>query len=79
MIHSSSYTVLAICNIISISNFLCFTGFEKNRTDICENNDHFRLWLWVALVDHYNFQLDNPASQMELSFKIYFNVKSILL
>ena len=33
----------------------CFSRFEKwGRTDMCENNDLYRPWLWVGQVDQQN-------------------------
>ena len=39
------------------SNFVTLLDFEKwrmyERTDMCENNDPYRPWLWVGRVDQY--------------------------
>ena len=53
MIHSARPTVLPVVNIV----FTCFIflDFEKwQQTDnMCENNDHYRPWMWVGRVDQY--------------------------
>ena len=56
MIHSARPTVPPVANIALVWDLF---SFEKVGTDghvrtdglHCKNNDHYRPWLWVSLVD----------------------------
>ena len=53
MIHSARATVSPVANIVFLLKFvLLWKVVTDGRTnDMCKNNDHNQLWLWVGLVD----------------------------
>ena len=53
MIHSARLTVSPVAIIAIAWNFFLFWKVETDgRTDdMCKNNDHYRPWLWVGLVN----------------------------
>ena len=67
MIHSARPTVSPVVNIVFAWKLFCFE--KRGRTDdMCKNNDHYRPWLWVGLVDQHR----EISKKMHLVyFKIY--------
>ena len=58
MIPSTRPTVSPVVRIVFFWNMFCFARFFGKwghvRTDnMCENNDHYRPWLWVGRVDQF--------------------------
>ena len=57
MIHSARPIVTPEANIV----FCCFVFLDwksgDERTDMCENNDPYRPWLWVGRMDQQALEL----------------------
>ena len=58
MIYLARPTVLSVANIVFTWKLFCFEKWGRTyvrtyvrKDDMCENNDHFRPWLWVGRVD----------------------------
>ena len=61
MIHSARPTVSPVANIIVFA-LICFVCEKWGRTDgrtddMRKNNDHYRPWLWVGLVDQLQLRI----------------------
>ena len=67
MFHSARPAVSSVANIVFAWNLLCFekTDGRKDgrRDDMCKNNDHYRSWLWVGLVDQ-NKNVDEASKNI---------------
>ena len=78
MIHSARTTVSPVMNIVFTWNLLCFEKWGRTeghtcayvpvREYMCENNDHY--WLWVVRVDQQKcfFNLRKPFMRWEIEF-----------
>ena len=55
MIHSARPTGLPVVNIVFAWNLFCFEKWGRTE-DMCKNNDQYRPWMWVSLVDQYNVE-----------------------
>ena len=58
MIHSADPQSRQYWTFVFTWNLFCFARFWKVGTDVrtdymCENDDHYRPWLWVGRVDQY--------------------------
>ena len=54
MIHSARPTVSGVANIVFTWNLFCLEKWGRTdlqTDDMCENNDHYRPWVRVGLVD----------------------------
>ena len=66
MIHSARPTISPVANIVFAWNLFCFAriwkvGMEVRTDNMCENNDHYRPWLWVGLVDQKTIFVKHTA------------------
>ena len=83
MIHSARLTVSPAVNIVFAWNLFCFARFWKVETNVrtdnlCENNDHYRQWLWVGLVDQkrWSFCLLSHFGTEQRNAFIYKKIKN---
>ena len=71
MIHSARLTVSPVANMVFTWNLFRFEKWGRTdgqSDDMCKNNDHYRPWLWVGLVDQYIFVRNLYVVYEELPF-----------